>query len=510
MTAERTDKAGLICVPVTETKAESFLTAINQAALMADAIELRLDYPEADELLLVLSSLPEAAAGLKRPLILTYRPAEQGGQRQLSLADRLDFWRGLPDQVKACIGFADFELDLVERLADSALPVPWHKIICSHHDFSETPANLSEIYERIARTPAAIVKIAVKANRIADCLPVFDLIERSSKPVIALAMDLPGLPTRVLALSRGALLTFGALRRGAESASGQPTVDELRYLYRADKLSRDSQVMGVIGNPIGHSRSPLIHNTALVASGIDAVYLPFEVDDAGEFVRDFVRPATRRMNWQMRGLSVTIPHKLAIRPHLDFIDPTAQKTGAVNTVVVEGNELRGYNTDVIGAMKPLEVLTELRDARVAVLGAGGAARAICYGLNERGAQTTVYARDARKAQALASEFGAQAASLDEFTGGADIVINCTPVGMQGHGEGRSPVTIDQLKGVRLVYDLIYNPLETRLLKDAETAGCRTLGGMAMLIGQAAEQFRLWTGREAPIELMMKTALAAAA
>lgn len=507
MTAEQTDKTGLICVPVTETKAESFLTAINQAALTADAIELRLDYPEADELPLILASLPKAK--LKPLLILTYRPAEQGGKRQLSLADRLDFWRRLPEQVKACIGFADFELDLVESLADSAPPVPWNKIICSHHDFSETPASLSEIYERIARTPAAVVKIAVKANRVADCLPVFDLIERSSKSVIALAMGLPGLVTRVLALSRGALLTFGALRRGAESASGQPTVDELRHLYRADQLTRNSQVMGVIGNPIGHSRSPLIHNTALAALGIDAVYLPLEVDDVREFVRDFVRPATRKMDWLMRGLSVTIPHKLSIMPYLDFIDPTAQQIGAVNTVVVEGSELRGYNTDVTGAMKPLAALTELRDARVAVLGAGGAARAVCYGLNERGAQTTVYARDARKAQTLAAEFGAQAAALDDFKGGADIVINCTPVGMQGHGEGRSPVVIEQLKGVRLVYDLIYNPLETQLLKDAEAAGCQTLGGMAMLIGQAAEQFRLWTGREAPIELMMKTALAAA-
>jgi 3-dehydroquinate dehydratase/shikimate dehydrogenase len=508
MTAEFLKTTALICAPVTETNAEDFLSAIEEAARTADAIELRLDYLDDLDLWFVLTHLPVRFSRLNQPLILTYRPREQGGQRRLSLADRLHFWQRLPEHIKAVISFADFELDLVESLSQTTPPVPWERVICSHHDFRETPENLREIYERLARTPAAIVKLAVKANRVADCLPIFELMERSSKPVIALGMDLPGIATRILALSRGALLTFGALRRGAESASGQPTVDELRHLYRADKLTKESLVTGVIGNPIGHSRSPLIHNTALGALGLDAVYLPFEVDDLEEFVRDFVRPATRKTDWRLRGLSVTIPHKLSIMPQLDFIDPMAQRIGAVNTVLIEDSELRGYNTDVIGAMKPLEELIELRDARVAVIGAGGAARAICFGLNERGARATIYARDPGKAQTLADEFNAQAASLEDFAGGADIVINCTPVGMHGHDEGNSPLTTRQLTDVRLVYDLIYNPLETQLLKEAAAAGCQTLGGMAMLIGQAAEQFRLWTGREAPVELMMRTVLPA--
>lgn len=516
MTAEPSKTTGLICVPITENSPESFLKAIDEASGVADIIELRADYlADRHPINLLMEIRMRRYKGHSfKPLILTYRPREQGGQLEIRFNDRLRFWRRL-DVWEDQLDYLDIELDMVERLAQTRFAIPWNKVICSWHNFNETPANVDEIFDRMARTPAAVIKIATQATRLTDCLKIFELIERAKKlpepkPVIALGMGLPGVATRVLALSRGALLTFGALRRGAESASGQPTVEELRYLYRADRLTRNSQVMGVIGNPIGHSRSPLIHNTALAALGLDAVYLPFEVDDVGEFVRDFVRPATRRMDWPMRGLSVTIPHKLSIMPHLDFIDPTAQQIGAVNTVVVEGDELHGYNTDVIGAMNPLAALTELRDARVAVLGAGGAARAICYGLNERGAKTTVYARDVRKAQTLAAEFNAQAASLDEFRGGADIVINCTPVGMQGHGTGNSPVTIEQLKGVRLVYDLIYNPLETQLLKDAEAAGCQTLGGMAMLIGQAAEQFRLWTGREAPLELMMKTALTAAA
>ncbi|HEX4950631.1 MAG TPA: shikimate dehydrogenase [Blastocatellia bacterium] len=465
----------------------------------ADIIELLLDYLREEELADVLSKLPHR--DFAKPLLFTFRPREQGGKRDLTLADRLNFWRNLSGEIKALIAYADFELDLVEHLAEQPPPLPWERIICSRHNFDETPANLNEIYERIARTPAAIVKIATKANRIADCLPLFDLMQRGEKPVIILGMGLPGIATRILALSRGALLTFGALRRGAESASGQPTATELRELYRAHQLTKHSEIYGVIGNPIGHSRSPLIHNAALQAVGRDGAYLPLEVDDAAEFIRDFVHPKTKKLDWNLRGLSVTIPHKLSVMPHLDFISPAAQAVGAVNTIIVKGNSLHGDNTDVIGAMKPLEEVMEIKGTRAAIIGAGGAARAICYGLQQRGASVTIYARDVQKAQTLADEFNVNAAAMADFRGNADIVINCTPVGMQGHNEGTSPVNAAALQNVRLVYDLIYNPRETQLLKDAAAAGCQTLGGMAMLLGQAAEQFRLWTGQDAPLNVM---------
>jgi 3-dehydroquinate dehydratase/shikimate dehydrogenase len=493
----------LICVPITETKAEPFLQAMEEAAQTADIIELRLDYLRAEELTDLLSELPKR--DFVKPLLFTFRPRQQGGMRDLILQDRLSFWRSLSDNVKAVITFADFELDLVEHLANQTPPLPWSKIICSQHNFDETPANLNEIYERIARTPAAVVKIATKANRIADCLPLFDLMQRGEKPVIILGMGWPGVATRILALSRGAMLTFGALRRGAESASGQPTATELRELYRADQLTKQSEIYGVIGHPIGHSRSPLIHNAALQAVGKDAVYLPLEVDDAAAFIRDFVHPKTKKLDWNLRGLSVTIPHKLSVMPQLDFISPAAEAVGAVNTIIVQDNELHGDNTDVIGAMKPLEELMNVKDARAAIIGAGGAARAICYGLRERGARVTIYARDLHKAQTLAAEFNTQAADLADFNGEADLVINCTPVGMRGHKEDASPLPAEALQNVRLVYDLIYNPLATRLLQEANAAGCQTLGGLAMLLGQAAEQFRLWTGTAAPLVVMRQTA-----
>ncbi len=491
----------LICVPITETKAEAFLNAIEEAAKTADIIELRLDYLTDKDPVYLLKVLSIKREQFRKPFILTYRPREQGGQKDLTIADRRNFWRKFNGW--DLVAYADIELDMVQRLEQAELPIPWHKVICSQHNFDETPANLHEIYERIARTPAAIVKIATKANRIADCLPLFDLMQRGEKPVIILGMGLPGIATRILALSRGALLTFGALQRGAESASGQPTAIELRELYRAHQLTKHSEIYGVIGNPIGHSRSPLIHNAALKAIGRDAVYLPLEVDDAAAFIRDFVHPKTKKLDWNLRGLSVTIPHKLSVMPHLDFISPAAQAVGAVNTIIVKGDELHGDNTDVIGAMKPLEELLDVKGARAAIIGAGGAARAICYGLQQRGTKVTIYARDVHKAQTLADEFNANAAAMSAFHGNADIVINCTPVGMQGHNQNASPIQGDALQNVRLVYDLIYNPQETQLLKEAKAAGCQTLGGMAMLLGQAAEQFRLWTGEEAPLDVMWR-------
>jgi shikimate dehydrogenase len=277
----------------------------------------------------------------------------------------------------------------------------------------------------------------------------------------------------------------------------------MKLRYRAHQLTRDSEIYGVIGYPVGHSRSPLMHNAALQSIQRDAVYLPLEVNDIASFISGFVHPKTKKLDWNLRGLSVTIPHKLTVMPLLDALDETAQRVGAVNTIVVRGEQLIGYNTDVAGAMQPLAAQIELRHARVAVLGAGGSARAVCFGLNQRGAVTTVYARDVSKAQTLAAEFNARAAALREFNGACEVVINCTPMGMKGYGEGQSPVSAESLRGVKLVFDLVYNPEMTQLLSDAQSAGCQILGGLTMLVAQAGEQFRLWTGEEAPFKLMWR-------
>lgn len=496
-----------VCVPITECRAEEFVAALREADRVAGAIELRLDYLDAPELPEVLDWLGREGERLNAALVLTFRPREQGGRREVTLAERYEFWQGLDPLVIARASLVDLEFDLVVHLCGKEPPVPWEKVICSWHDFTGMPEDLIDRYDRMAETPAAVVKIAAMANQIGDSLAIFELLEHAQgrKPVIGLAMGLAGLSTRVLSLSYGAVLTFASLRRGAESAAGQPTVDDLRRLYRVDSLTRSTPIFGVVGNPVGHSRSPRIHNSTLAALKADGVYLPFPVVDLDSFIRDFVRPSTRRVDWKLRGLSVTIPHKLAIMPHLDYLDETARRIGAVNTVVVEGGELHGYNTDVSGAMAPLEAVLPLRGARVAVIGAGGSARAICYGLGARGAEATLFARDTSRGKPLADEFGASVAPLDSFTGEFDVVINCTPVGMQGHSEGKSPLPAETLSGVRLVYDLVYTPEMTKLLQDARAAGCQTLGGLAMLVGQAAEQFRLWTGMEASREVMWNAA-----
>lgn len=497
--------SSLICVPVTETSASGFLEMAEAAAQAADAVELRLDYLSQEDLPLVIGELPVRIDRWKRPIILTFRPSEQGGMRNLSLEERLRFWRSLPSEVVDKISFADLELDLVEHLGSEEI-IPREKVICSRHDFERTPDDLPELCERMLKTPAAVIKIATKCNQITDCISIFEVIDRVDKhrQVIALGMGMPGLATRVLALSRGAMLTFGSLASGAESAPGQPTIEELRNLYRADRLDRETEIYGVIGNPVAHSRSPQMHNAALQSIGRNGVYLPLEVVDIDSFIVDMVRPGTRKLDWNLRGLSVTIPHKLAVMKHLDFIDPVAERIGAVNTVSVVGRELIGFNTDVTGAMRPLEEMIDLNGCEVAVLGAGGSARAICFGLTQRGARVTVFARKESKARLLADEFGARTAPLEGFKTEARIIINCTPIGMHGHSEGQSPVPEADLSGVDLVYDLIYTPQRTKLIEQAEASGCRTLGGLAMLVGQAAEQFRIWTGNKAPIDIMLES------
>jgi shikimate dehydrogenase len=242
-----------------------------------------------------------------------------------------------------------------------------------------------------------------------------------------------------------------------------------------------------------------MHNATFGALGHRAVYLPFEVADVSEFVRRMADPRTRELKWNLRGFSVTAPHKQAVIPLLDRVAPVALRIGAVNTVVIsEEHALEGFNTDADASVAPLGGLVELKGARVAVIGAGGAARALLWALGERGARATVFARDAGRGRQLAGEFGADSAPLAGASfGGFDVVVNTTPLGTRGAREEETPATSAQLSGARFAYDLVYNPARTRFLEEARAADCRTVGGLGMLAAQAAEQFRLWTGYGPP-------------
>jgi 3-dehydroquinate dehydratase / shikimate dehydrogenase len=505
-----------ICVPVCENRALELREAMMRAGRVADLIELRLDYLQGDELFKALRGLPALISASARPVIVTLRPIEQGGQREMDNLTRLIFWVEHFLHGKPHVDFADIELDIAllfrqREKAEGRELLNWNRVICSHHDFSGVPANLRQIYEQMAATPARILKIAVQANEITDCLAVFNLLKqarRTGREMIAVAMGSAGVATRILGATHGAFLTYGALDETHASAPGQISADELRELYRVDELNPQTEIMGVVGAPVSHSLSPHLHNAAFRELKVNAVYIPFEVRDAREFLRRMVHPRTRELKWNLRGLSVTTPHKGAVMQWLDWIEPTAQEIGAVNTIVVFDGALHGYNTDAAALLVPLrEKGLSLLDARCAVIGAGGAARSALWSFQREGARATLFARNVEKAKAVAAKFGVNCEPLERASfDGFDIVVNATPLGTRGEKEDETPALHGQLRGARLAYDLVYNPQETRFLREARAAGCESVGGLPMLLAQAAVQFQLWTGKPAPLDVMNKAAL----
>jgi 3-dehydroquinate dehydratase/shikimate dehydrogenase len=499
----------VICVPICEQSISAAEQAIIRAAPLADLIEIRFDCLDPLQIGENLKRLDRLFENPPKPLVLTYRPAEQGGKNELKRDDRVDFWfLNRP----ATTGFLDIEFDLVSNAPgfDCGKQPDWSRVICSYHDFSDTPNDLDELYNRMAKTPARILKIAVKANDAIDCLPVFRLFDRAwadQREMIAIAMGNSGIATRILGPSRGAFLTYAALESETGTAPGQLTARELRQVYRIEKIDRQTEIFGLIGQPVCHSLSPLMHNAAFEALDINAVYLPFEVKNLSEFLRRMIHPRTRELDWNLGGLSVTAPHKSAVIDQLDLVDPAAEGIGAVNTILVQNGALHGFNTDARGLIEPLALqFGELRAARCAVIGAGGAARAALWGLRQDGADLTIFARNLEKGEALAAEFGVTSRPLAQAAfAGYDVVINTTPLGTIGQYETQTPATASQLSGARLAYDLVYNPTETQFLRNAREAGCETLGGLSMLIAQAAEQFKLWTGRDVPSGVMREAA-----
>ena len=263
------------------------------------------------------------------------------------------------------------------------------------------------------------------------------------------------------------------------------------------KITPSTKLCAIIGNPIGHTLSPLVHNAAFKHLDLDYVFLAFEVERLQEAVRGIAALG-------LKGVSVTIPHKVEVMDYLDEIDPVARRIGAVNTIVNRDGRLIGYNTDWSGAIKALEDRIDLRGKTAAVLGAGGAARAIAFGLRERGAQPIILNRTVARAEALASALQCPFAPIDLIEEiSFDLLINATSVGMSPQVE-RTPLRQAALKG-GLVFDTVYNPLKTRLIREAEESGCPTVNGLEMFVNQAAAQFELWTGWKAPLDLMRKVA-----
>ena len=483
-----------VCVSVCEKTVDALESAAVRASEWADVVELRLDCLDG------LEGFERVLERVTRPVILTFRPSEQGGRRELDQQARAVFWKTAPRTE-----WWDVEPDLtVERESSN--------IIVSHHDFAGVPQELTRIYERLTAMRAGVVKIAVQANDIVDCIPVFELLDRArfeGRELIAIAMGNSGLATRILGPSRGAFLTYAALEEDSATAPGQITAQKLRSVYHVDQIDRDTMICGLVGLPVMHSVSPHMHNAAFHTAGINGVYLPLEVRDLHTFIKRMVHPRTRELDWNLRGLSITAPHKSAVLEHLDWIDPQAKEIGAVNTIVIEDNQLIGFNTDAVGFITPLfNTLGLLNGLRVAVIGAGGAARAAVWALLKYDSHVTVFARDVEKAGALAEVFDVSYASLSSASfANYDLVINATPLG-SGELIDQTAATAEQLHGARCVYDLVYNPIETRLLKEASKADCKTVRGLEMLVAQAKNQFELWTGQTPSWNVMHDAAAAA--
>ncbi|KPJ63427.1 MAG: hypothetical protein AMS15_00265 [Planctomycetes bacterium DG_23] len=482
----------LLCVPITAETTEAAILDMYKAEEVADMVELRLDYIHDLDLGRLL--------GHKAlPVIATCRPVSEGGRFAGDQSSRL---RLLQDAVGLGADFVDIEL---EAWADFKARGKSKRIV-SYHNLTETPANLDSIVKSLRSTDAHIIKIATTATSILDNLVIFDLLQKSKRAMIALCMGEDGLISRVLAPKFGSFLTFAALSEGKESAPGQLPAAELKSLYRFNEINKKTEIYGVIGNPIAHSMSPAIHNAAFGHLGLNKVYLPFRVDDVVAFVEAFKAV-------EVKGYSVTIPHKENVIAALDEVDELAQKIGAVNTVVEKRARLIGSNTDSSAAIFSLEqALGEspegvvLSGKRVVVLGAGGAARAIAFGLRQCGAKTTILNRTVKRAKRLAEEVGAQWGPLSDASKvEMDILVNATSVGMYPEVD-ETPVDKEVFRPGLVVFDMIYNPLEARLLREAKDAGCKCVSGLDMFVEQAKEQFELWTGKKAPTDLMRQIVL----
>jgi len=421
-------------------------------------------------------------------LLATCRLKQNNGRFTGSVEQQIAM---LQDAAKAGSTVLDLEIESAERarvgvltLRDSA------PLIISYHNFQNTPA-LDPVLRRLRRIPAAAYKIATTACKPSDNLRLLQFArEHRDPPLIALAMSEMGTASRVLAPSAGSVFTYAAPLECESTAPGQLSAKVMHTLFHCEKLTRQTRVYGIIADPVAHSKSPHIHNRAFQARRLDAVYLPFLV--ASSHLKDWMSVAA---NLPVAGFSVTLPHKQRILRHLDVIEPTAKRIGAVNTVWRKAGKWRGTNTDTDGVIKPLTRHLRLPHASTLIAGYGGAARAAALALADAGARITITGRNMKSARSLAQAVRAEAVTLKEAQSQRyDALLHATPVGMFPHPNHS---LFNDLIPAGIVFDMVYNPHETLLLKRAKEQGCTIIHGSDMLLEQAACQFEIWTGESAP-------------
>ncbi len=487
-----------ICAVVAATDAAGMWKQLLQALRVTRTVELRLDWltdeDEVDGFLARLEKMRPRAT-----LIATCRRREAGGKFRGTIAQQLVH---LASALRSGCTWYDLEIESSAQCPPALLEVLLGegRRIASAHFFRRSPKNLRRVAADLGRGKPEAIKIAAHCDSLGRSIQVLRLV-RGRQDVIAVPMGDAVTAARVLALREGSAIAYAPLQNA--TAPGQVTLDAMINLYRADRLRRKTRVYGVIGDPIGHSLSPVLQNAGFQARKMDAVFLPFLVHDLPDFLGS-VEPLG------IAGFSVTLPHKQAILRHLDDCDPIAAAIGAVNTVVVRGGgKLYGYNTDYVGVLRALERRIPLRGSRALLFGAGGAARAVAFALAEAGASVCVCARRTQAAKALARAVGGQFVERLRLQGEFfDAIINATPVGMHP-AEGRSPLAARELN-CRLVFDLIYRPRLTQLMQLAALRGIETVSGVEMFVAQGTAQWEIWTGERAPVEVMRRAVLRALA
>jgi 3-dehydroquinate dehydratase/shikimate dehydrogenase len=474
-----------LCATVTADTTAELRVARDAAGLEADLVELRLDSVRDLD-------LEGALADRRTPVLVTCRPRWEGGRFGGSEEERR---RILTQALALGAEWVDLEWDgdFGSLIAERA----GRNIVLSSHDFAETPVDLEARCQAMRATGAAVVKLAVFSQSARDVVRLLELgrAQRGAATVLV-GMGPVGVPTRVLPARFGSLWTYA----GEGVAPGQVSLTDMVRRYRFRRTSSSAAVYGVAGRPIGHSLSPHMHNAGLDAAGLDAVYVPFEAADADDLM-------ALLSVLDVAGLSVTAPFKETVLSHVGQVDGMGQRVGAVNTLRRDAGAWSGRNTDVPGFLAPLLARGGVAGQRAAVLGAGGSARAVAVGLASEGAHVTVCARRREQAAPVAQLVSGQVGAFPPPAGSWDLLVNTTPTGTAPL-VANSPVPAVSLTGGHTVYDLVYNPGRTRLLRDAAAAGCRTVGGLDMLVAQAVRQFEWWFETRPSSELFKTAALAA--
>jgi len=510
-----------ITVPIAAENSNQAGKQITSAkAAGAEMLELRTDYLKNLDVDLVRNLILEVKSGKRKkmPIIVTCRDTRQGGV--IAYPDRLRV-DVLVAALKAGAEFIDFEYDKFlssenqERIRRALSQAPNSRLILSAHNFEAKFPNIAKLYRHIhTLNPAAIPKLVYKANHINDCFEAFDLLHKTSGERIVFCMGEDGLISRIIAKKLGSLVTFASIDEKTATAPGQLTIEHFKKLYRFDSIDTETKLFGVIADPVAHSLSPAIHNRCFAQRDMNNVYLPLLVKGGREKFESFLNGIILRKWLSFRGFSVTIPHKQNaldfVRKNHGNIQPLAEKIGAANTIIIGPNDgLHAYNTDYAAAMDAITsklkiTKTKLAGFNVAVIGAGGVSRAIVAGLSDIGAKITIYNRTEEKGKKLADEFKCDSVSLDDLPNlQANLLINCTSIGMHPYA-GATLLSKKHLSKDMAVFDTIYNPVQTLLLKQAGEKGAKTIDGLTMFINQAAAQFKLFTGKNADTKLMQRT------